>query len=309
MLPAGGVEGVVPVPLELVGLGFVGAGLDGPEPDEVELDDPVLEEPVLDEPVLEDPVLEEPVLEELDPVEVEPVELVPVVPVLVPVDLVVPVLEEPVLEEPVLEEPVLEEPVLGVLLPDPVVVLPVLDEPVLELVLELPLDGVEVPVETVGAAGVVAVGAAPWPSVRLSSTLICESTLMLSAREPALIIRAFTFDVLNVALTPSTVATIELPLFVRATVMVLVSPVVPVHVRTPPIMLGVTVNMSRDSSASNPLKGEAGLYERRRRFFDVWSSAVSVEICFDAETRKPRVRFTRAIILPLPEKSELETRE
>jgi hypothetical protein len=307
LLPEGGVEGVVPVPLDVVVV--------------------VPVEPVPVEPVLVEPVPVEPV-----PVVVEPVDPVDFVPVPVePLVVVEPVPEELEVEVPdpvgvgVVGFEAVGGGVVGfglVVVPVPVDVVPVdvvpvLDEPVLEVpveLLELPVDPVDVPLLevpglTVGLLGVMAVGAAPWPSVRLSSTLICESTVMLSDREPALIISALTDDVLNVALAPSTVATIELPLFAKSTAMVLVSPVVPVQVSTPPTRVGVTESMSRASSSSMPLNGKAGIFERLRRFFDVRLPPPGAEICLDAETRTLRVRFDRAIILPLPEKSELETRE
>jgi hypothetical protein len=214
---------------------------------------------------------------------------------------------------PVFPVPVVVVPVPVVVVP--VVVLPLPVDPVLELPVEVPLelpelvpvlDPEDVPGLTEGPLGGVTVGAAPWPSVMLSSTLICEATLMLSVRDPALMTMAFTAEALNVALTPSTVATIELSLLASAIVMVLASPVVPVQVRMPPTSVGVTVSIRRDSSASMPVNGKARLFTRLRRFFDVRRVPPPTEICLDAETRTPRVRFNRAIILPLPEKSELE---
>jgi hypothetical protein len=279
------------------------------------LDDPL---PVLEEPppVLDDPPFEpedpspSPVLDDPPPVLEEPLPLVDdPLPVLEeplpPLDDPPPVLEEP---PPVLDDPPFEpeDPSPSPVLDDPPPVLeepePLFDDPLPEL-LELPL---EPPVDWEDPPVVVLDGGAPWPSLRVSSTLILESTLIVSVREPALITRAFTFDASNVALTPSTVATIEFPSVLRAMLMALASPVVPVQVRTPPTMLGVTVNISRDSSASIPLNGAAGSCERRRRFLDVRSGVALVEICLDAETRIPRVRFTRAINSPLPEEKRIE---
>ena len=302
-----------------------------PEPVDPEPVDPVPVEPEPVEPELDEPDPEEPVPVELEPEEPEPVDVEPDEPepddpLPLPLELPLPELEEPLLDEPLpepdellplLDEPLPELPELPELPPPsdsspallelplelpvlvPVPVLDPLDDP------ELPVDWEEPPEEP---PVVMLDGGAPWPSVRVSSILIFESTLIASLRVPALIIRAFTSDVLNVALTPSTVATIDFPSLLSATLMVLVWPVVPVQVRTPPTTLGVTVNMSRDSSASIPLNGAVGPGERRLRFLDVRSVAV-VETCLDAETRNPRVRLTRAIILPLSEKSELESRE
>jgi hypothetical protein len=297
---------------------------DNPVPEPVppfEPDDPF---PVLDDPLPELdvplPVPEEPLPEPLEDPVLLPDEPLPVLEEPLPLfDEPLPVLEEPlpllddplpVLEEPppVLDDPPFEpeDPSPSPVLDDPSPVLeepePLFDDPLPEL-LELPL---EPPVDWEDPPVVVLDGDAPWPSLRVSSTLILESTLIVSLREPALITRAFTFDASNVALTPSTVATIEFPSVLRAMLMALASPVVPVQVRTPPTMLGVTVNISRDSSASIPSNGAAGPCERRRRFLDVRSGVALVEICFDAETRIPRVRFTRAINSPLPEEKRIE---
>jgi hypothetical protein len=133
--------------------------------------------------------------------------------------------------------------------------------------------------------------------------------LIVSLRVPALITNAFTDAVLNVALTPSTVATIELPLFARATLMVLACPAVPVQVSTPFTSAGVTVSITRFSSASSPLKAAVGIAERRRRFFDVRCGVTLVKTCFNAETQNPQVRSSRAISSPFTRESELESRE
>ena len=282
LLPDGGEEGVTPLPPEL-------EEPDEPEPEELdpdELEEPDEPEPVEPEPDEPEPVEPEPdepdELDEPEPDEPEPGSE-PEEPD-DPLDDPLPLLDEPPAELPELPELPLEAPEPSPELLEPAPELP-LDVP------EVPPDWEELPVLPLDAG-------APWPSVRISSTLIWESTWIVSLREPALITMAVTPDASNVALTPSTVATIEFPLFVRATLMALAWPVVPVQVRTPPTRVGVTVNMSRDSSASSPLKGAVGLGERRRRFFDVGSGAALVETCLGAEARNPRVRFTRAINSP-----------
>jgi hypothetical protein len=95
--------------------------------------------------------------------------------------------------------------------------------------------------------------------------MIFESTLMVSLREPALMTSSLTLDVLNVALTPSTVATMDAPLLASATVMSLACPVVPVQVSTPDANVGVTLSMTRCSRGSSPLNGTADISALRRR--------------------------------------------
>jgi len=223
-------------------------------------DEPV---PVLDEPV---PVLDEPlpVLDEPLPMTDEPVPMP---------DEPVPVLDEPM---PVLDEPLaeLEEPLPE--MEDPV---PELDEPLMlerSMLLErslladpaLELDP-EVPLEDTLDDSVLPVGdgGAPLPSASVSSTRMPGSTLIMSLRVPALMTSDCTLDVEQVMSTPSTVATMDAPLSVRATSMVLTCPAVPVHVRMPSARLGLTVSRSLDSRISSPTKAAAGMARLWRRRF------------------------------------------
>lgn len=62
----------------------------------------------------------------------------------------------------------------------------------------------------------------PWPSVSVSLMSICEATVTASDRLPALMTSALTELAANVAETPSTVATIEVPSLESATLIVLI---------------------------------------------------------------------------------------
>jgi hypothetical protein len=119
---------------------------------------------------------------------------------------------------------------------------------------------------------------------------------MASLREPALMTRADTALVLNVALTPSQVATMESPLLASATLIVLASPAVPVTVSTPPERLGVTLNISLDSRASRPWKYFAGLIHRPLGL--PRDGFLSREKCFANKVWNLPVRLTRPIISP-----------
>ncbi len=237
--------------------------------------------------------LEEPDPEEFE--ELEPEELEPDV-------LEVEELESDKLDvdAPELEDPLLLCPAeLLSELPDPLVDVPevVLDCWVSPVdVLDFPVDREEVPVLELLAG-------APLPSVRVSVQSRWESTEMLSLRVPALITRALTADVLNVALTPSQVATMESPLLERATLMVLVSPAVPVTVRMPLARAGVTLSMIRDSSISSPWKCLVGLTNRGRHSLD--ETREPPKTWFQKKVRNLLVRFARAIISPYAREKKL----
>ena len=222
-----------------------------PELDEplFEVDEPLLllEEPV---PLLEEPLLEfEEPLPELDgllplldepkplPDELEPL-----------FDDPLPEVDEPLLllEEllPELDEPLPEfdDPE-----PDPDELFPLLDEPLPEL------DGALFP--PVFAAD----GGSPFSSVSVSSHKMPGSMEIESVREPALITSDFTEPVANVALEPSTVASIDVPPLISETVMELLWSSIPLQVKTPLAKVGVTLSIRRFSSASKPWKCAEGL--------------------------------------------------
>jgi hypothetical protein len=262
---------------------------------------PVLDEPlpVLDEPL---PVLDEPlpVLDEPLPVLDEPL------PVL---DEPLPELDEPlsVLDEPlpVLDEPlpVLDEPLPVLDEPLPVLdePLPVLDEPLLVPVLDEPLlkgSLLDDPAPELDPELLVGDGGAPLPSVSVSSTRMPGSTLITSLRVPALMTSDCTLDVEQVMPTPSTEATMELPLLARVMSIVLVCPAVPVHTSTPSTRLGVTVSRSLDSKASSPTKTAAGRARLRRRFLPLACGLTPGKRWLEEGTRSPPVRFSRAIFSP-----------
>jgi hypothetical protein len=328
LLPDGGVDGVVFVPLP--------EELDEPDPDELEPDELEELEPEALEP--DEPEELEPAVLELD--EPESDELLEPDELLLPDELEPDALE---LEDPLLCPPELLDPLVDV--PELLLDCPVLpvdffevppDESELAVeVLEPPLDELEVVVEllelspeeldvTVGGLETVVdcpvfpldrdvlpvpelLAGAPLPSVRVSSHPIWESTVMLSLRVPALITRSLTADVLNVALTPSQLATMDLPLFARATLMVLAWPAVPVTVRTPPIRLGVTLSMTRDSSISSPWKCLMGLTDRGWRLLS--GTLTLLEIRFNKEARNLPVRFARAITSPFAREKTMGKRE
>jgi hypothetical protein len=230
---------------------------------------PLPDEPLPDEPL---PLLDEPLLDELLPEFDEPLcELEEPLPLLPLVEVPEPLVDDPLLE---LDEPLLEfdDP-----LPDP-------DEP-------LPL------LPPVLAAE----GGRPLSSVSVSSQLMLGLIEIASWRVPALITKDCTEAVANVALEPSTVASIDVRLLTSDTVIAFVSPAIPLQVSTPSTSVGVTLIMIRSSSASNPWKCAEGLMNLRARcgWLPRALRLKPNKIWFCTRARNPPVRFSRPIGSPI----------
>jgi hypothetical protein len=250
---------------------------------------PLLEEPLPlpDEPLVDDPLGDEPLPEELLPECDEP---------LPELDEPLPLLEDPLpeVDEPLLlfDDPLLlgdeplpefdellfecEEPLplLEVPLPELDGVLLLLDDPLPDF--EDPLPDPEEPLpagneplleldEPLFPPVFAADGGRPLSSVSVSSHRILGAIEIESVRVPALITSDFTEDVANVALEPSTAASIEAPLLINETLMTFASPEIPLQVKTPSTSVGVTLIITRFSRASNPRKCAEGLMNLRAR--------------------------------------------
>ena len=154
-------------------------------------------------------------------------------------------------------------------------------------------------------------GGRPLPSVSVSSQLMLGLMEIASDRVPALMTRDFTESVANVALEPSTLASMDAPLFVSETLMTLVSPAIPLQVSTPSTSVGVTLIMIRSSSASNPWKCAEGLMNLRARcgWLPRDLRLKPNKIWFCTRARNPPVRFSRPIGSPIQRKNSNMNRE